>query len=233
MAEGANPLVPGGRRRPWPPLRTRQAPLAAVCDLRRQGGPRGLRLLVRRTRPARWPRSCARPSRSRSSSDRWPWSWRSPAGSPWASWPPCTRTEAGTTSRSRCATVGVAVPNFVLAVFLIILFSFVIPLFRTGGLGLAERLGAADGHAGAGPDGHHRALHPGEHAGGHPGRLHADRARQGPERNAGDLQARAQERADPGRDPAGAARSPRWEPDPSSWSLSFGCPAWAASSCCP
>jgi peptide/nickel transport system permease protein len=31
------------------------------------------------------------------------------------------------------ATVGVAVPNFVLAVFLIILFSFMIPLFPTGG----------------------------------------------------------------------------------------------------
>jgi ABC-type dipeptide/oligopeptide/nickel transport system permease component len=31
------------------------------------------------------------------------------------------------------ATMGVAVPNFVLAVFLIILFSFVIPLFPTGG----------------------------------------------------------------------------------------------------
>ncbi len=31
------------------------------------------------------------------------------------------------------ATVGVAVPNFVLAVFLIILFSFIIPLFPTGG----------------------------------------------------------------------------------------------------
>ena len=31
------------------------------------------------------------------------------------------------------ATVGVAVPNFVLAVFLIILFSFILPLFRTGG----------------------------------------------------------------------------------------------------
>ncbi|MBI1846892.1 MAG: ABC transporter permease [Candidatus Rokubacteria bacterium] len=31
------------------------------------------------------------------------------------------------------ATVGVAVPNFVLAVFFIILFSFVIPLFPTGG----------------------------------------------------------------------------------------------------
>src|SRR5712664_202359 len=31
------------------------------------------------------------------------------------------------------ATVGVAVPNFVLAVFLIILFSFVLPLFPTGG----------------------------------------------------------------------------------------------------
>ena len=31
------------------------------------------------------------------------------------------------------ATVGVAVPNFVLAVFLIILFSFLIPLFPTGG----------------------------------------------------------------------------------------------------
>jgi len=31
------------------------------------------------------------------------------------------------------ATVGVAVPNFVLAVFLIILFSFVVPLFPTGG----------------------------------------------------------------------------------------------------
>src|SRR2546422_451199 len=33
----------------------------------------------------------------------------------------------------RLATVGVAVPNFVLAVFLIILFSFVVPLFPTGG----------------------------------------------------------------------------------------------------
>ena len=33
------------------------------------------------------------------------------------------------------ATVGVAIPNFVLAVFLIILFSFVIPLFPTGGWG--------------------------------------------------------------------------------------------------
>ena len=31
------------------------------------------------------------------------------------------------------ATFGVAVPNFVLAVFLIILFSFVVPLFPTGG----------------------------------------------------------------------------------------------------
>src|SRR5437879_12656944 len=31
------------------------------------------------------------------------------------------------------ATFGVAVPNFVLAVFLIVLFSFVIPLFPTGG----------------------------------------------------------------------------------------------------
>src|SRR5205814_9266933 len=31
------------------------------------------------------------------------------------------------------ATVGVALPNFVLAVFLIILFSFIIPLFPTGG----------------------------------------------------------------------------------------------------
>jgi peptide/nickel transport system permease protein len=31
------------------------------------------------------------------------------------------------------ATVGVAIPNFVLAVFLIILFSFVVPLFPTGG----------------------------------------------------------------------------------------------------
>src|SRR5437867_12721432 len=31
------------------------------------------------------------------------------------------------------ATVGVALPNFVLAVFLIILFSFVLPLFPTGG----------------------------------------------------------------------------------------------------
>ena len=31
------------------------------------------------------------------------------------------------------ATVGVAVPNFVLAVFLIVLFSFVLPLFPTGG----------------------------------------------------------------------------------------------------
>src|SRR5438128_9579916 len=31
------------------------------------------------------------------------------------------------------ATVGVALPNFVLAVFLIILFSFMIPLFPTGG----------------------------------------------------------------------------------------------------
>src|SRR5207245_7303068 len=31
------------------------------------------------------------------------------------------------------ATVAVAVPNFVLAVFLIILFSFAIPLFPTGG----------------------------------------------------------------------------------------------------
>src|SRR2546429_7854899 len=31
------------------------------------------------------------------------------------------------------ATVGVAVPNFVLAVFLIILFSFIVPLFPTGG----------------------------------------------------------------------------------------------------
>jgi ABC-type dipeptide/oligopeptide/nickel transport system permease component len=31
------------------------------------------------------------------------------------------------------ATFGVAVPNFVLAVFLIILFSFVVPLFQTGG----------------------------------------------------------------------------------------------------
>ena len=42
-----------------------------------------------------------------------------------ASWPPCTRTGAGITCRSALATVGVAVPNFVLAVFLIILFSFV------------------------------------------------------------------------------------------------------------
>ena len=33
------------------------------------------------------------------------------------------------------ATVGVSVPNFVLAVFLIVLFSFVIPLFPTGGWG--------------------------------------------------------------------------------------------------
>ena len=33
------------------------------------------------------------------------------------------------------ATLGVSVPNFVLAVFLIILFSFVIPLFPTGGWG--------------------------------------------------------------------------------------------------
>jgi ABC-type dipeptide/oligopeptide/nickel transport system permease component len=33
------------------------------------------------------------------------------------------------------ATLGVAVPNFVLAVFFIILFSFVIPLFPTGGWG--------------------------------------------------------------------------------------------------
>jgi ABC-type dipeptide/oligopeptide/nickel transport system permease component len=31
------------------------------------------------------------------------------------------------------ATIGVAIPNFVLAVFLIILFSFVVPLFPTGG----------------------------------------------------------------------------------------------------
>ena len=31
------------------------------------------------------------------------------------------------------ATVGVAIPNFVLAVFFIILFSFVVPLFPTGG----------------------------------------------------------------------------------------------------
>jgi ABC-type dipeptide/oligopeptide/nickel transport systems, permease components len=31
------------------------------------------------------------------------------------------------------ATLGVSVPNFVLAVFLIVLFSFVIPLFPTGG----------------------------------------------------------------------------------------------------
>ena len=31
------------------------------------------------------------------------------------------------------ATIGVAVPNFVLAVFLIVLFSFVVPLFPTGG----------------------------------------------------------------------------------------------------
>src|SRR5712664_1475670 len=31
------------------------------------------------------------------------------------------------------ATVGVAVPNFVLAVFLIIIFSFMLPLFPTGG----------------------------------------------------------------------------------------------------
>ena len=36
------------------------------------------------------------------------------------------------------ATVGVAVPNFVLAVFLIILFSFVIPLFPTGNDHLPE-----------------------------------------------------------------------------------------------
>jgi ABC-type dipeptide/oligopeptide/nickel transport system permease component len=36
------------------------------------------------------------------------------------------------------ATFGVAVPNFVLAVFFIILFSFVIPLFPTGGWGSAE-----------------------------------------------------------------------------------------------
>jgi peptide/nickel transport system permease protein len=33
------------------------------------------------------------------------------------------------------ATLGVSVPNFVLAVFLIVLFSFVIPLFPTGGWG--------------------------------------------------------------------------------------------------
>src|SRR5262245_63297276 len=31
------------------------------------------------------------------------------------------------------ATLGVSVPNFVLAVFLIVLFSFVLPLFPTGG----------------------------------------------------------------------------------------------------
>ena len=33
------------------------------------------------------------------------------------------------------ATLGVSVPNFVLAVFLIVLFSFVLPLFPTGGWG--------------------------------------------------------------------------------------------------
>ena len=39
------------------------------------------------------------------------------------------------------ATLGVSVPNFVLAVFLIVLFSFMLPIFPTGGLELAAATG--------------------------------------------------------------------------------------------
>ena len=82
------------------------------------------------------------------------------------------------------ATFGVAVPNFVLAVFLIILFSFVLPLFPDRGLGFVAELGAAHGDPGPGPHGAHRALHAGQHARGHPLRLHPHRAGQGPGRGA-------------------------------------------------
>ena len=70
------------------------------------------------------------------------------------------------------ATVGVAVPNFVLAVFLIILFSFVVPLFPTGGWD-SPRNWVLPTVALA------LALHPSQHARGDPRRLHADRTGQG------------------------------------------------------
>ena len=70
------------------------------------------------------------------------------------------------------ATVGVSVPNFVLAVFLIVLFSFVLPLFPTGGWDSPRDWVLPTVTLALGPDGHHRPLHALEHARGHPLRLH-------------------------------------------------------------
>ena len=63
------------------------------------------------------------------------WPWR--AASPSASSPRCYQNQSWDYVSVSVATLGVSVPNFVLAVFLIVLFSFVIPLFSDGRVGLA------------------------------------------------------------------------------------------------
>ena len=118
-------------------------------------------------------------SRSRCCSAAWPWSLAVAGGLTLGVLAAVYQNRSWDYVSVSVATLGVSVPNFVLAVFLIVLFSFVLPHLPDRRLGLAAGLGAADGDARAGPDGHHRALHALEHARGHPLRLHRDRARQG------------------------------------------------------
>ncbi len=77
------------------------------------------------------------------------------------------------------ATFGVAVPNFVLAVFAIVMFSFVIPLFPTGGWDSPRNWVLPTTHSVAGPHGPGRPVHARQHARGHPVGFHAHRAREG------------------------------------------------------
>jgi ABC-type dipeptide/oligopeptide/nickel transport system permease component len=67
------------------------------------------------------------------SSGPWPLPSPSLAASRWGSWPRSYQNRSWDYVSVSVATFGVAVPNFVLAVFFIILFSFVVPLFPTGG----------------------------------------------------------------------------------------------------
>ena len=131
------------------------------------------------------------------------------------------------------ALMGQAMPTFWLGIMLILVFSVRLSWLPSSGRGDLQHLDPAGGDARALHDGAHHAAHALRHARGARAGLHPHRARQGSQRAARGLEARAQERVDPHRHHRRASSSARCSAARSSPRRSSPGPASAASRCRP